>query len=189
PAAAARPVAVGDVVEQMRQRVPALRILAQVRAGCLAVALTDADERRLRAAGADDAFVADLRASCVAAAPTSALVDSSGGLITPRVLQMQRACEQGDAVVCDSVAELYVEGIFAPKNRSRAADFLFAACAAGRTPSCTRAIDVLDASAEAADQQRAALVLTQRCEVDAPGGCRRLGALYQRGRGVPRDAE
>jgi len=188
-ATSTRPIAVSELVEFLRLRFPTMRVIAQVRANCLAAPLTSADEQRLRAAGADDKFVADVRASCVASNQMVAAVDSSGGMITPRVQQMQRSCERGAVAVCDSVADLYIEGIFAPKSRSRAADFLLVACSAGREESCVRAVDILAASAEPRDHQKAAQVLTQRCDVGVLAGCRRLGGMYAEGRGVPKDGE
>ena len=105
---------------------PKLVVLSQVRRNCLATAISAADEKRLFAAGVDSAFVAQLKNSCVAAAVIqAAVVDANGGMLTASVQAQQLNCERGSYTACDSVADKYLEGIFAPKSPTRAAEFLF----------------------------------------------------------------
>ena len=184
-----RPYGVSDLVDDIGRKMPVMWLIGDVRKNCLAAALSETDERRLQRAGADAGFIGALRKSCIAQPLASASVDASGGMVTPVVRDLQRGCERGSAAACDSVADKYVEGIFAPKSRKMAAEYLLKSCTLGSRPSCTRAIDVLKESIDPTDQARAAAVLTVRCEQGERGDCRRLGEFYQRGIGTPKDGE
>ena len=184
----ARPMVVADLVDLLARRAPSLWVLAQVRKNCLATALNANDERQLYAAGADSSYVSALRTSCVAANLTAAtVVDSTGGMVTPSVLAMQRTCERGSPAACDSVADKYLEGIFAPKSPTKAAEYLLMACTTGHTPACWRAVEILDASPNPVDNTQGAAVLTLRCDQGEMIACRRLGRFYLDGHGLPKD--
>ena len=188
PSAPARPVAVADLLQYIAGGMPKLVVLSQVRRNCLATAISAADEKKLFSAGIDSAFVAQLRNSCVAAAVIqAAVVDANGGMLTASVQAQQLNCERGSYTACDSVADKYLEGIFAPKSPTKAAEFLLKACAAGRDQACWRAVDILDASANEADNREGARVLLERCDRSDKVACRRLGRFREEGHGVAKD--
>ena len=184
----ARPMVVGDIIDLLARKAPTLWVLTQVRKNCLATALNANDEKQLYAAGADSSYVAALLTSCVAGTLTAAtVVDSTGGMVTPSVLALQRTCERGSVAACDSVADKYLEGIFAPKSPTKAAEYLLMACTTGATPACWRAVEILDASTNPADNTQGAAVLTLRCDQGEMIACSRLGRFYETGHGVVMD--
>jgi TPR repeat protein len=156
--ARARPIAVSEILDLFKG-VGARGAITYVRRNCLASALSQADVDRLIAATADSSFVEAIKNSdlCVAATVVAAeVIDSTGGMVTPSVLALQETCKQGSYAACDSVADKYLEGIFAPKSPTRAAEFLLIACAAEHDPACWRAINIPDESANPSDHTQGA---------------------------------
>lgn len=94
-----------------------------------------------------------------------------------------RQCEAGDGVACMRTAAR-LDRFANPKERLAAYE---RACAAGHQPGCVaQASALLGGSAD--DWRRAAEILQKACDAGEPTGCRELGLLYERGKGVERDA-
>lgn len=142
--------------------------------------------------------------ACVKVAPPEAATDARGG----RIEQLRAGCDGGQvprerAAACLSLAGFYEHGSFGLKRDSvraallweEAASVLAASCENGDAQDCTRAASVLgmgirDGGGDAETREMGAWIeryADDGCRGGDPVGCALLGAIYERGRGVPRD--
>jgi TPR repeat protein len=109
-----------------------------------------------------------------------------------RALTVQdRGCELGDQWACIFAAEKYEEGRGTRADLGRALDRYARGCATPVRYECTRYADLLLASRGTRDHAAAAAIYAGDCRCNGKEGggssCRKLGALYEHGDGVPRD--
>ncbi|HSD67205.1 MAG TPA: tetratricopeptide repeat protein, partial [Vicinamibacteria bacterium] len=107
----------------------------------------------------------------------------------PVDVDLEKACEGGDAASCASFARTLERGDGVAANPAKAARLFEGACAAGDGDACARLGSMLRlGKGVAKDDRRAQTLLTNACDRGSARACGELGALLaEGGQGVPRD--
>jgi len=103
----------------------------------------------------------------------------------------EKACgAKGGLHACSTLAGLFRDGKFAPKDEARAFAVESKACDAGHLNICANVgIAYIRGEVVPSDMPRALRILTQSCKAGGLLACRTLGTVHARGAGVTQDPE
>jgi hypothetical protein len=101
---------------------------------------------------------------------------------------LRRSCEDGNAVACSNLGNMYYGGEGVTRDLARAASLYQQACDGGSEEGCSN-LGVLYENGEGVPQDfaRAASLYQQACDGGSGEGCSNLGLSYENGEGVPQD--